>query len=395
MTSFTLHTAGPSQAGRMASASFNALRGLRGFCSAAKERGRFTLAVHGGAGVIKETVASMGEQPYRQKLNEALEAGHSILSVGGTSLDAVEAAVKVLEDSELFNAGRGSVFAADGTHEMEASVVQGHTRRAGAVYGLRTTRHPVSAARVVMERSPHVMLGPASEHWLGAAGLEQQDASWFGTDVRRRQLEQAKRREAAGGAATSLDHESLENEGARKGTVGAVALDMHGDLAAATSTGGMTNKWAGRVGDSPIIGAGTHACTACAVSCTGRGEQFLRHSVAAAVGTLVASGVPLPTACERLVHHTLFPGDGGLVAIDSRGTLSMPFSTTGMFRGWASHTQRPIVAIWNDEDDRTQRGQKQRSSTEWQLQQPVAAALAIGVACGLAMGLQLAHLRAG
>ena len=377
----------------------NTLRPLaRGFCSAAaKERGRFVLAVHGGAGVIKETVASIGEQPYRQKLNEALEAGHSILTVGGTSLDAVEAAVKVLEDSELFNAGRGSVFAADGTHEMEASIVQGHTRRAGAVYGLRTTRHPVSAARVVMERSPHVMLGPASERWLGAAGLEQQDASWFGTDVRRRQLAQAKRREAAGGAAMSLDHESLEDEGARKGTVGAVALDMHGDLAAATSTGGMTNKWAGRVGDSPIIGAGTHACTACAVSCTGRGEQFLRHSVAAAVGTLVASGVPLPTACERLIHHTLSPDDGGLVAIDSRGTLSMPFSTTGMFRGWASHTQQPTVAIWNDEDDQshqTQRGQKQqRTSTEWQLQQPVAAALAIGVACGLVMGLQLAHVR--
>ena len=171
---------------------------------------------------------------------------------------------------------------------------------------------------------------------------------------------------------------------------------MHGNLAAATSTGGMTNKWTGRVGDSPIIGAGTHACTACAVSCTGRGEQFLRHSVASAVGTLVASGVPLPVAAERLIHRTLSSNDGGLVAVDSSGTVSMPFSTAGMFRGWASHSQEPTVAIWDDEDDQTQRGQVSgqtpRASTEWQPavpRVPVATALAIGVACGLVMGLQL------
>ena len=199
---------------------------LRGLCNATNEQGHFVLAIHGGAGVVKETVATIGEEPYRQKLNEALTAGQSILSIGGTSLDAVEAAVKVLEDSELFNAGRGSVFAADGTHEMEASIVQGQTRLAGAVFGLRTTRHPIAAARVVMERSPHVMLGPASEDWLRAEGLEQKNPSWFSTDARRQQFKQAKRREAGGGPAVSLDHESLEDEGARKGTVGAVALDV-------------------------------------------------------------------------------------------------------------------------------------------------------------------------
>ena len=237
---------------------------------------RYAIAVHGGAGVVTAAVSLHGEAAYTTALSAALEAGRAILASGGDALHAVEAAVCVLEDSELFNAGRGSVYCEDGTHRMEASLQEGHTRRAGAVIGLQTTRHPISGARAVMERTRHVALADC-DAWLREQGLEQKPASWFGTAERYRQLEAARETDAV-----RLDHEeALSTEtSSRTGTVGAVAIDVHGHLAAATSTGGMTNKMVGRVGDTPIIGAGTHACNLCAVSGTGRGEQFLRHGVA-------------------------------------------------------------------------------------------------------------------
>lgn len=305
----------------------------------------FALAIHGGAGVIATAVKRHGEAAYLSALHEALDAGKAILAGGGKAMDAVEAAVSVLEDSTLFNAGRGSVFCEDGTHRMEASVQDGRTRAAGAVLGLQTTRHPISAARAVMERTRHVALA-SCDAWCAQQGLEQQPVDWFDTSDRLEQLEAARKSDAV-----RLDHEDEAPPGSKMGTVGAVALDVEGNLAAATSTGGMTNKMVGRVGDTPVIGAGTHACRHCAVSGTGRGEQFLRHAVAGAIGTRVAMGTSLQAACAALVHHTLEPGDGGVIAIDSRGNIEMPFNTPGMFRGWVRDGEgeadgKPQVAIY-------------------------------------------------
>ena len=298
--------------------------------------------------MITAAVSQNGEAAYTAALCAALDAGQAVLAKGGGALDAVEAAVCVLEDCELFNAGIGSVYCEDGSHRMEASVQEGHTRRAGAVVGLQTTRHPISGARAVMDRTRHVMLADC-DAWLHDQGLEQKPSSWFGTAERSRQLEAARKTDAV-----SLDHEEAPSGGgggvdpcARMGTVGAVAIDVHGHLAAATSTGGMTNKMVGRIGDTPVIGAGTHACAHCAVSGTGRGEQFLRHAVAGAIGTRVATGASLEAACEELVHRTLALGDGGVIAIDAAGGIAMPFNTPGMFRGWLREEEDvPYVAIW-------------------------------------------------
>ena len=306
----------------------------------------YTLVVHGGAGVIDAAVRRHGEAAYLDTLREALDAGGRLLGQGSSALDAVEAAVRVLEDSPLFNAGRGSVFCADGTHAMEASLQDGRTRGAGAVIGLRTTRYPVSGARAVMERTPHVTLFDC-DAWLLEQGLEQKPAAWFDVAERQEQLEAAKAADAV-----RLDHadDDAAVGGGRMGTVGAVALDARGGLAAATSTGGMTNKMAGRVGDSPVIGAGTHACAACAVSCTGKGEAFLRHAVAASIGTRVAAcGASLHDACDALVHGVLARGDGGVIGVDARGEVAMPFSTRGMFRGVLREGSPPCVAVWADD----------------------------------------------
>ena len=313
----------------------------------------FALAVHGGAGVVTAAVQRHGESAYMAALSDSLDAGRRILACGGSATDAVEAAVRVLEDCELFNAGRGSVFCDDGTHRMEASLQEGHTRQAGAVIGLQTTRHPISGARAVMERTRHVALADC-DAWLAEQGLEQRPSSWFDTDERYRQLEAARIADVV-----RLDHEgsdtssSTGKDASRTGTVGAVAVDVHGHLAAATSTGGMTNKMVGRVGDTPVIGAGTHACARCAVSGTGRGEQFLRHEVAGAIGTRVATGASLQAACAELVHHTLDAGDGGVIAVNSAGEIAMPFNTPGMFRGWVREVEGEAhtvshTAVWRD-----------------------------------------------
>jgi beta-aspartyl-peptidase (threonine type) len=288
------------------------------------------------------------EQAYRQALGQALQAGWNILQAGGRALDAVEAAARNLEDCPLFNAGRGAVLTADGGHELDAAIMSGRDRAAGAVAGVKTIRHPVSLARRVMERSAFVFLaGDGAEAFAADQGVERVDPGWFRTPERVRQLE-----EARADGRTVMDH---DNGADRKfGTIGAVALDAHGDLAAATSTGGLTNKRYGRVGDSPVIGAGTYAENAtCAVSCTGYGEEFIRavaaHEVAARIRY---AGESLDRAAEALVHQLLsgLDGKGGLVAVDRSGRVALPFNTEGMYRAWKTTASGESgVAIFNDE----------------------------------------------
>ncbi|MBB2486866.1 isoaspartyl peptidase/L-asparaginase [Mitsuaria sp. WAJ17] len=298
------------------------------------------LAIHGGAGtILRQTTSLETEQAYLQALRDILRAGEVLLAQGATALDVVQACVCLLEENERFNAGRGAVYTAAATHELDASIMEGHTRRAGAVAGLRTTRNPVRAARAVMEFSGHVMLiGPAADAFAMAQGLEQVAPDWFGTPQR---LAQLRRVQGEGGAAI-LDHDGAQcpaplDERQKFGTVGAVALDAHGRLAAATSTGGMTNKKPGRVGDSPILGAGCYADDTVAISCTGTGEAFMRsvaaHEVSAQMRYL---GRSLEAACEDVVGERLpaVGGQGGLIAVSHKGELCLPFNTEGMYRGW-------------------------------------------------------------
>ena len=300
----------------------------------------WTLVVHGGAGVIASAVARHGAEAYLCALREALDAGRHILAAGGSALDAVEVAVRVLEDSPLFNAGRGSVFAADGTHRMEASLQDGRTRQAGAVLSLQTTRNPISGARAVMERTRHVALADA-DAWLQQQGLEQQDASWFDVDIRREQLLAAR-------AADEITLDHAEAPAVHTGTVGAVARDASGGLAAATSTGGMTNKKYGRVGDVPIIGAGTYASNdAAAISCTGHGEEFIRRNVAHEISALVRyEELTLDEAVRVVLEEQLPDGAGGVIAVSPEGELSLRFTSGGMARGSADASGHFDVSIF-------------------------------------------------
>lgn len=289
------------------------------------------LAVHGGAGTIsKEQMTPEREKAYRAALENALRHGHEVLKEGGAALDAVEAAVRVLEDSPLFNAGRGSVFNADGQHEMDASLMNGRDLRAGAVAGVQNVKNPVQLARRVMDHSDHVLIsGNGAFEFAHKQKVVLEDDQYFFDDFRYQQW-----KEVAGSTSVRLDH----SEGDRKfGTVGAVALDLHGDLAAATSTGGMTNKRWQRIGDSPIIGAGTYANNAsCAVSCTGHGESFIRAVAAHDVHALMSyKGLSLAEAVRVVVHEKLPPldGDGGLIAVDRAGNIVLDFNCSGMYRG--------------------------------------------------------------
>lgn len=296
--------------------------------------GTFALVIHGGAGVIERDVLTPGEEAaIRADLEAALDAGNAILAAGGSALDAVQAAVVALEESPRFNAGKGSVYNAEGRHELDASLMEGHTRRAGAVAGVETIRNPVKLARAVMERSPHVMMiGAGAERFADTqAQIERVANGWFDTDTRRAQLEREQARESA----AKTDAEDLR--GKYFGTVGAVALDTHGHLAAATSTGGMTNKRYGRVGDSPLIGAGTWADERCAVSGTGWGEFFIRNAVAHDIAArMTYGGDTLAAAAEAVIMRRVpeLGGDGGAIAVDRDGNIAMPFSTSGMYRGW-------------------------------------------------------------
>lgn len=301
----------------------------------------YVLVIHGGAGVIlRESMDKETESSYRSALDEALTIGEDILKKGGTSLDAVEAVVMYLEDNPLFNAGRGAVFTHEGRNEMDASIMNGQDLSAGAVSGVRHIRNPIHLSRAVMEHSPHVMLtGQGAEEFAKARGIELVDTSYFFTqsrwDAHLKGLEQEK-------ISPSEKH----------GTVGAVALDRHGNLAAATSTGGMTNKRWNRVGDTPVIGAGTYANNAtCAISSTGHGEYFIRWAVAHDISAMMEyQQTSLNEAAAHVVMNKLAQagGEGGIIGVDKKGEISMTFNCEGMYRGYVRPAKR-YVGIFADE----------------------------------------------
>ncbi len=298
------------------------------------------LLIHGGAGVIRrEQMSAEKELAYREGLQAALEGGASVLRDGGSALDAVEMAVILMEDNPLFNAGRGAVLTSDRTHEMDASIMDGRDRNAGAVAGVSTIRNPIRAARAVMEHSPHVMFsGEGAARFAAERGLATQEADWFTTPARLESLERVMRVRA-------------ENAD-KRGTVGAVALDGDGNLAAATSTGGMTAKAPGRVGDAPIIGAGTYADNnSCAVSATGHGEYFIRVGVARMIcARIELSGAdPGDAARETLDEVANLGGDGGVIVLTSDGDARLVFNTDGMFRGMIGKNHPLTTAIYGED----------------------------------------------
>lgn len=330
----------------------------------------FGMVIHGGAGTIERgQMTAEREREYLAALTEALQAGHRILAAGGSSLDAVVAAVNLLEDSPLFNAGRGAVFTSEGRNELDAAIMDGRTLNAGAIAGVTQVKNPINLARLVMEQSPHVMLiGPGAEAFGRQHGIELVPEDYFFTESRWEALQRAREaqgqprlerprpRGSAGAVEQVMDDRKWRCMAApcseELGTVGAVALDQAGDLAAATSTGGTTNKRWGRVGDVPIIGAGTYANNrSCAVSATGTGEYFIRATVAHDICALVEyRGMSLQAAAEEVVMRKLVElrGDGGVIAMDAAGNHAMPFNTSGMYRGRIGADGRATVAIYRD-----------------------------------------------
>lgn len=306
---------------------------------------KFSIAIHGGAGTITRALMTPErEAAYTEGLKAALDKGYRILAGGGSALDAIEASIVSLENNSLFNAGRGSVFTHEGRHEMDASIMRGDTLEAGAVAGICGVQNPVELARAVMEKSEHVMLArDGAEDFARTLGLQFQPEEYFYDALRHQQWQTAKEE-----GLVKLDH----SEGKKFGTVGAVALDMSGNLAAATSTGGMTNKRWGRVGDSPIIGAGTYANNnSCAVSCTGHGEFFIRAVVAYDISCLMEyKGLSLSEACDVVVNDKLVKlgGEGGLIAVDAKGNVCLPFNSEGMYRAWKTESLAGEILIYKD-----------------------------------------------
>ena len=325
------------------------------------------IAIHGGAGTILR--ASMNpalEADYRRALQDVLRAGAALLAGGASALDAVTEAVRLLEECPLFNAGKGAVYTDAGTHEMDACVMDGHTLQAGAVGGVTRVRNPVLAARAVMAHSGHVlMIGPAAQEFVARHGVELVAADWFDTPERHAQWLRARQQGGAASAGALLDHDAaslLATPGSdpapldpdtKLGTVGAVALDAQGHLAAATSTGGVTNKRVGRVGDSPIVGAGCYASHMVAVSTTGTGEMFMRAVTAHDVCALMEyAGLSLQDATQRVIMEKLprIKGRGGLIAVDAQGDVALPFNTEGMYRGYSRVGSEPVCAIYGFDD---------------------------------------------
>lgn len=315
---------------------------------------KYVLVIHGGAGtILKSKMTPEKEAAYVAALTEALNTGYAALQAGKSSLDAVEAAIHVMEASPLFNAGKGAVFTNDGRNELDASIMDGKTLEAGAVAGVTTIKNPISAARAVMEKSEHVMMvGPGAERFAAEAGLELVDPSYFWTKERWEGLQQAKREDSTKAV---LDHNQKTsrlgslNKDNKFGTVGAVALDKAGNLAAGTSTGGMTNKKYGRVGDAPIIGAGTYCSNETAgISCTGWGEFFIRSVVAKSISDLMEyKGMSIDKAAKTVLEKVgKLGGDGGLVALDKDGNITMPFNTEGMYRGAVTADGKIEVQIY-------------------------------------------------
>lgn len=319
---------------------------------AAPTRPPYALVIHGGAGTIRrEDISPDQEAAYRAALDTALTIGEQVLRQGGSALDAVSRTIVYLEDCPLFNAGRGAVFTHEGKNELDASIMDGRDQRAGAIGSVMTVKNPILLARAVMEKSPHVMLtGRGAEQFAAENGLEMVSPRWFYTEARwqtlQKTLEEEKARESQ---KNGLLYRSPDG---KYGTVGCAALDQQGNLAAGTSTGGMTNKRWNRLGDAPIIGAGTYASNdACAVSCTGHGEYFIRYAVAHDVWALMSyKGLGLEEAATLVVNKKLVEkgGEGGLIAVDDRGNISMPFNSQGMYRGYAKANGERRVMIWKE-----------------------------------------------
>jgi beta-aspartyl-peptidase (threonine type) len=316
---------------------------------------KYVLVIHGGAGtILKKNMTDQKEAAYKAGLEEALKTGYKALQAGKSSLDAVEATIRVLEDNPLFNAGKGAVFTHDGRNEMDAAIMNGKTLAAGSVAGVSTIRNPISAARAVMEKSEHVMMaGRGAEQFAKEAGLEIVDPSYFRTQERWEGLQRALREDSI---KSKLDHSyqpagklGIENRDNKFGTVGAVALDKAGNLAAGTSTGGMTNKKYGRIGDAPIIGAGTYANNnTVAVSCTGWGEFFIRSVVAYDLSALMAyKGLTVQDAGKAVIEKVgTLGGNGGLIALDKNGNAALPFNTEGMYRGMVTADGKITIEIY-------------------------------------------------
>ncbi len=304
----------------------------------------FSIAIHGGAGtILRNTMTRDLQHQYETGLQQALDAGYKVLEAGGSSLDAVEVAVSSLEDFPLFNAGKGAVFNNVGGHEMDASIMFGKGFEAGAVCGISNIKNPVKLARAVMEHSGHVLLsGQGAEIFAKQQNIQFEDDAYFYTEQRYAQWQQALKEDTV-----QLDHSDK-----KFGTVGAVALDKNGNLAAATSTGGMTNKKFGRIGDSPIVGAGTYANNdTCAISCTGHGELFMRSVVGHDISCLMEyKGLSLKEACDLVVYDKLVKigGEGGLIAIDKYGNIEMPFNSEGMYRGCRNSEGKMEIRIYKD-----------------------------------------------
>lgn len=305
------------------------------YCTSQENRPDYVIVIHGGAGVMdRERITPEREEMYTAKLTEALETGEQILKQGGDAIEVVEKVINVLEDSPLFNAGKGAVFTHDGYNELDASIMDGKTLNAGAIAGVRNIKNPISAARLVMTNSVHVMLsGSGASQFAREQGLEMVDSGYFFTEERWKALQLA-----------------IEKE--KHGTVGCVVLDTHGNLAAGTSTGGMTNKKYGRIGDAPIIGAGTYAKNeTCAVSATGHGEFFIRYNVAHDISALMEYGkMSLEKAADLVIQKKLVDagGSGGIIAVDRMGNISMSFNSEGMFRGYLKSTGEKGVYIFRE-----------------------------------------------
>jgi beta-aspartyl-peptidase (threonine type) len=312
------------------------------------------IVIHGGAGTIsrKDMTPEM-EAQYRAGLKQALDAGYAVLKNGGHSLDAVQAAIRLMEDNPLFNAGKGSVFAHNGKNEMDAAIMDGATLKAGAVAAVEHIKNPIDLARLVMDKTPHVLLmGEGAEEFARFQGMTMMPASYFFTQHRWDELQKAIKEED-GKAGSKEIYPGTTAHGF--GTVGAVALDRRGELAAGTSTGGLTNKYYGRVGDSPIIGAGTYANDqSCGVSGTGTGEYFMRLDAAKTISDLMLyKGMPLVQAADQVVMHDLVAlggkDTGGAISMDHDGNIAMPFNTEGMYRGYIDTAGHEVVKIYQDE----------------------------------------------
>ncbi len=324
--------------------------------STTSNTGKYVLVIHGGAGTLNKSQFTPAlEAKYKSGLDSALLVGNSILEKGGTALDAVEATVKVLENNPLFNAAKGAVFTNEGVNELDAAIMDGKTLAAGSIAGVRTIKNPITAARAVMEKSEHVLLsGRGAEAFAAEQGIEMVDPSYFYTPERWKGLQRAKQRDSLNkikkvGQIAKASEVDEQRRKEKYGTVGAVALDTHGNLAAATSTGGMTNKKWGRIGDAPIIGSGTYANNnTVAISCTGWGEYFLRLVMAKSISDRMEfGGQSLALASETLVMKELpaLGGDGGLIAVDKNGNIALPFCTEGMYRGFIKKDKQGAAVV--------------------------------------------------